>query len=443
LSVELEGMLRRVPGTRSTFAERQTGREYIDVVPDREAIARYGLSVRDVNDIVEAAVGGMSVSTVIAGRSRFSVNLRYAADFRADPEALRNILVPVPAVPAVAELELGGSGAGASSAGASAMSATRSTAGGAGMGGMAAGQAGASQAGAMSAAPMPAPAAMGGGGTTFGNVTDRFGQPGATVPLGALAEVRVVTGPPMIKDENGVLVGYTFADVDLSQRDLGGWVNDAKRVVAQELVLPPGYRIVWTGQYEFMEEMQNRMAWVVPLALVLVILLLRMGMRGWAQTGLVLTSLPFALIGSVWLLWGQDYNLSTAVWVGLIAVIGTATETGTLMVEFLDQAVARREQTSATDLTDLDDAIVEGASARIRPICMSVASTVLGLLPLLWEAGPGADVSARIAAPVVGGLVSCMVLTLLVLPAAYAILQRRRARADRAGEPPTSDGGIA
>jgi len=239
----------------------------------------------------------------------------------------------------------------------------------------------------------------------------------------------VVTGPPMIRDEDGVLVGYVYADIDLSQRDLGGWVNDAKELVREQLDLPPGNRLAWTGQYEFMEEMQDRMMWVVPLALVLVIALLRFAMRGWPQTLLVLTSLPFALVGSIWLLASQHFNLSTAVWVGLIAVIGIAQETGILMIEALDESLARRmrEKPSIT-LADLDDAVVEGGARRMRPLAMSVLSTVLGLLPLLWETGPGADVSARIAAPLIGGLWTCMILTLLVLPAAYVIWRRWQLR---------------
>ena len=442
ISIALEGMLRGVPGTRSTFAERQTGREYIDVAPDREAIARYGLSVRDVHDVIEAAVGGMQVSTVIAGRSRFSINVRYASDYRADPDALRRILVPVSTSEPVAEVEVGGSGAGSSSQASSMQGGSSLARAGAGsMGGM--GRSGASRSGAQmgssgSANPTPG---MGGPSAFAPDPSDRWRPSGATVPLGAIADVRVVTGPPMIKDENGVLVGYVFADIDASKRDLGGWVHDAKQLVDGELSLPPGYRLQWTGQYEFMEEMQARMTWVVPLTLLLVIFLLRRAMRGWAQTGLVLTSLPFALTGSVWLLHLQDYNVSTAVWVGLIAVIGTASETGILMVEFLDQAVSRSLQAKpALDLNDVNDAIVDGASSRVRPIVMSVASTVLGLMPLLWEAGPGADVSARIAAPVVGGLVSCLVLTLLVLPAAYTVWRRRQVRQARAIAPPIAAG---
>jgi Cu(I)/Ag(I) efflux system membrane protein CusA/SilA len=252
------------------------------------------------------------------------------------------------------------------------------------------------------------------------------------VPLGAIAEIKIVSGPPMIKDENGVLVGYVFADIDATQRDLGGWVDEAKARVQREFETPPGYRLQWTGQYEYLEEMQAKMAWVVPLTLFLVIYLLRRGMRGWAQTWLVLTSLPFALTGSIWLLSIQKYNISTAVWVGLIAVVGTACETGILMVEFLDQAVLSRQRADCPlEVQELDAIIADGATSRIRPIVMSIASTVLGLLPLLWETGPGADVSARIAAPVVGGLLSCFALTVIVLPAIYCIWQRRQLRRDQ------------
>jgi copper/silver efflux system protein len=268
-----------------------------------------------------------------------------------------------------------------------------------------------------------------GGLTSSPDFMEQWRQTGASVPLGELAEVRVSTGPPMIKDENGVLVGYVFADIDQTERDLGGWVRDAKAVVAAGLSLPAGYRLQWTGQYEFLAEMEARLRFVIPLTLVLVIVLLYLAMRGWPQTFLVLSSLPFAVAGSVWLLALMNYNLSTAVWVGLIAVAGVAAETGIVMVVYLDQAFARyMSEGRIQKPEDVDAAVVEGAAARVRPLVMTVATTVLGLLPLLWEAGVGADVSARTAAPVVGGLWSCMVLTLLVLPAAYAIWRRRQVR---------------
>jgi Cu(I)/Ag(I) efflux system membrane protein CusA/SilA len=431
ISVALEGMLRQVPGTRSTFAERQTGREYVDIVPNREAIARYGLTVRDVQDVVEAAVGGMPVSTAIAGRARFSINLRYAADQRSDPQALRRILVPVQATASVTDLGVGNAGAGTSGqAGGTVSSSGGGTSGG--MGSMGGGGQSATSGG--TSASLAAPP-MGGFSASL-DVMEQWRQPGAAVPLGQLADVRVTTGPPMIKDENGVLVGYVFADIDQTQRDLGGWVDDAKAVVASQLALPAGYRLQWTGQYEFLAEMEARLRYVIPLTLILVVALLYLSMRGWPQTFLVLSSLPFALAGSVWLLAFMHYNLSTAVWVGLIAVAGVAAETGIVMVVYLDESFARYMREGRIQKPeDVDAAVVEGAAARVRPLIMTVATTVLGLLPLLWESGVGADVSARTAAPVVGGLWSCMFLTLLVLPAAYAMWRRHQVRVTIAVSP--------
>jgi Cu(I)/Ag(I) efflux system membrane protein CusA/SilA len=270
---------------------------------------------------------------------------------------------------------------------------------------------------------------MGGGSSADPEFQEQWRQPGASIPLGQLADIRVTTGPPMIKDENGVLVGYVFADIDQTQRDLGGWVDEAKALVAARLALPPGYRLQWTGQYEFLEEMEQRLQYVIPLTLALVVALLYLSMRGWPQTFLVLSSLPFAVAGSVWLLAFMNYHLSTAVWVGLIAVAGVAAETGIVMVVYLDEAFARYMKEGRIGIpADVDAAVVEGAAARVRPLLMTVATTVLGLLPLLWESGVGADVSARTAAPVVGGLWSCMILTLLVLPAGYAMWRRGQLR---------------
>jgi Cu(I)/Ag(I) efflux system membrane protein CusA/SilA len=425
ISVALEGMLRRVPGTRSTFAERQTGREYVDIVPNREAIARYGLSVRDVQDVVEAAVGGMPVSTAIAGRARFSINLRYAADQRSDPQALRRILVPVQSSASAADAVGVNTGAGAS-AGAAGMATSGGGSAGGGMGSMGGGGQSSISPGASSVLPGAPPM---GGFSAPQDLMEQWRQPGAAVPLGELADVRVTTGPPMIKDENGVLVGYVFADIDQTERDLGGWVADAKAVVASQLSLPAGYRLQWTGQYEFLAEMESRLRYVIPLTLILVVTLLYLAMRGWPQTFLVLSSLPFAVAGSIWLLAFLDYNLSTAVWVGLIAVAGVSAGTGIVMVVYLDEAFARYvREGRIRKPADVDAAVVEGAAARVRPLVMTVATTVLGLMPLLWESGVGADVSARTAAPVVGGLLSCMLLTLLVLPAAYAMWRRHQVR---------------
>jgi copper/silver efflux system protein len=416
VSLELEGLLRQVPGTRSTFAERQTGREYIDIIPDREMIGRFGLSMREVLDVVEAAIGGMPISTAIDGRARYSVNVRYGADFRADPEALRGLLVPVPQPQSVA-LDGANSGRGA----ATSSSAARPDADG--MDAMGAMGSGGTNASSRRAGAAP----MNGGNSRPDAALSAWQQTGSAVPLGLLAEIRIVSGPPMIKDENGVLVGYVFADIDGAERDLGGWVDDAKEIVAKGLWLPSGYRLQWTGQYEFMAEMQARMRIVLPLTFVLIVALLYLSLRGWMQTWLVLLSLPFAVAGSVWLLAALDYNLSTAVWVGLIAVGGVAAQTGIVVIVYLDQAFNEWHASGRLRAAeDVDAAVIEGASKCLRPMLMTVATTVLGLAPLLFESGVGADLSARTAAPVVGGLWSCMFLTLLVLPAVYAIWRRHQ-----------------
>lgn len=251
---------------------------------------------------------------------------------------------------------------------------------------------------------------------------DLWRQPGAAVPLRTLADIRVVTGPPMIKNENGMLVGYVFADFDSAQRDLGGWVKDARQLVDAQFSLPPGYRLEWTGQYEFMANMQARLKVIVPLTLVLIIGLLYLALRGWGQTLLVLLSVPFAVVGSVWLMTALDYNLSTAVWVGLIAVGGVATQTSIVVVVYLDQALrSAHSENKLTHAEDIYTAVITGALRGVRPMSMTVATTVLGLLPLLWVSGVGADLSARTAAPVVGGMVGCLFLILLVIPAAYTI----------------------
>jgi copper/silver efflux system protein len=240
----------------------------------------------------------------------------------------------------------------------------------------------------------------------------------------------------MIKDENGVLVGYVFADIEGAQRDLGGWVKDAKALVQERLAVPAGFRLQWTGQYEFLADMEARMRFVLPLTFALIVALLYLSLRGWPQTLLVILSLPFAIAGSVWLLALLEYNLSTAVWVGLIAVGGVAAQTGIVVIVYLDQAFnAALEQGRLRTGEDVDCAVIEGATKCLRPMLMTVATTVLGLMPLLWSDGVGADLSARTAAPVVGGLWSCMFLTLLVLPAAYAIWRRWQLQRGRVAGP--------
>jgi len=301
---------------------------------------------------------------------------------------------------------------------------------GGGMGGMGGGggkRAGASMGmgGGPSAGAAGMAASEGGAG---GDAGEAFRPPGATVPLSELAQVVVTTGPPMIKDENGVLAGYVFVDIDTGARDLGGWVADAKRRVEEAVELPAGYRIEWTGQYEFLTQTRDRLVFVVPLTIAIILVLLYLSLRGLPQTLLVFTTLPFAVAGSIWLLAALGYNFSTAVWVGVIAVAGLAAEIGTVMVIYLDQAYRRRREAGPLTPADIDAAVIEGASHRVRPVLMTVCVSVLSLLPLLWSSGVGADVTARTAAPVVGGLLSATALTLLVLPAAYALWRRSQLR---------------
>jgi len=309
------------------------------------------MSVRDVQDLIEAAVGGMPVSTVIDGRARYSVNVRYAPDFRTDPRALQDLLVPIPAAESLSFAQAGAAGRGSAPA---SQSEVQSRSGGMGtMGGS----------GAMDSAPMGGISAGMRAPSASSDAWERWRQSGTVVPLAALADIRIVTGPPMIKNENGTLVGYVFADIDSSQRDLGGWVTDAKRLVSRQLQLPPGFRLQWTGQYEFMADMEARLRIVIPLTLILIVGLLYLSLRGWAQTWLVLLSLPFALAGSIWLLTLLEYNLSTAVWVGLIAVGGVAAQTGIVVVVYLDQAYqSTLEQGRLRSQEDIDAAVVDGAS---------------------------------------------------------------------------------
>jgi len=248
---------------------------------------------------------------------------------------------------------------------------------------------------------------------------------GATVPLGQLAEVRIAGGPPMIRDDGGLLVGYVYVDIESAARDVGGYVEEAKAVVRRaqadgRLAMPAGHFLKWTGQYELLEKTAERLRLVVPLTLLLIVLLLWVHFRNFTEVLIVLLSIPFALVGSIWLLWALDYHLSTAVWVGLIALVGLAAQTGFVMIVYIDNAYERRR--AAGKIRDLDDIIwahMEGTVLRVRPKLMTVATMLAGLLPLLWAEGSGADVMKRIAAPMVGGLATSAFLTLEVIPVVY------------------------
>ncbi len=433
---ELEKSLSKLPGTRSVYSDRNTGGFFIDIIPDREAIARYGLTMQDVNDVIEAAIGGMPVSVTVEGRNRFSVNVRYPRELRQNVDRLKEILIPLPA-----------SAGDKSSSGMPTMGALPTfteppllasndpivdyqalakTVQFAQMGNMPAGGgsidrpfpgAGMSS-GQMAPSKMPANAAgMSGSSST---PTFKLPEGRASIPLGQIAEVKIVGGPPMIRDENGMLVGYVYVDMDQTKRDIGGYVDEAKKTVAAEISIPAGYYLKWTGQYELLEAMAKRMKIVIPITLILVVILLYLNFRNVTETLIVLASVPFALVGSIWLMYFLGYNYSTATLVGIIALVGLATQTGIVMVLYLDHAYERRKKAGKIrDLNDIIWAHMEGTVMRVRPKLMTVTTTAVGLIPLLWASGTGADVMKRIAAPMVGGLITSTFLTLEIIPVVY------------------------
>ncbi|MBK9139911.1 MAG: efflux RND transporter permease subunit [Verrucomicrobia bacterium] len=381
IGATLERVLQGIPGTRSAYAERVTGGYFLDIVPNRAEIARYGLNVEDVLEQVEIAIGGMAIDRTIEGRERYSINVRYSRELRDDPEKLKRVLVPV----------------------------TAGSVGGAGNESM-----------AESGPSAESPAV-------------------AQVTLGQLADIRISHGAPLIKNENGALVGYVF--VDVAGRDLGSYLKDARAAVdakiAEDELLPPGYGVAWTGQFEHLLRVRERLKVVVPLTLAIIFLLLYLNFKSVPATLIILLSVPFALTGSFWLLWWLDYHLSIAVWVGIIALAGLAAQTGTVMIIYLDEAFHTWQRAGRMRTQhDLFEAITYGAVQRVRPKLMTVATTILGLLPALWATGAGAEAIQRIAAPMVGGLVTSLFLTLEIVPAIYSLWRGRQVEWVRGPQPP-------
>jgi Cu(I)/Ag(I) efflux system membrane protein CusA/SilA len=424
IGIELERLLTPIPGTRSVFYERNTGGLYLDVIPDRDAMARYGLTVGDLNRVVEAAIGGAPIGITVDGRNRFSINVRYPQDLRNDVEKLRRLMVPVGAG--------GGRGGGGGMGTSGSLEPDReprlllaqnmgmgAQAGGAGPGKAQSGNPLAISSAGATATDAPT-LGWGGAGTAGGQAGT-----GAFVPLGQVAEVKIAGGPPMIRDDGGLLVGFVYVDIETGQRDVGGYVNEAKEIVRKaqadgRLAMPTGYLLKWTGQYELMEQMAERMRLVIPLTLLLIVLLLYLHFRNFTEVLIVLLSIPFALVGSVWLMWALDYHLSTAVWIGIIALVGLAAQTGIVMIVYIDNAYERRRAAGKIrDLSDIIWAHMEGTVQRVRPKLMTVATMLAGLIPLLWATGSGADVMKRIAAPMVGGLLTSAFLTLEIIPVIY------------------------
>lgn len=425
VGLSLERVLGAVPGTRSAFYERTLGGYYIDIVPDRDALARYGLTVRDIHDVVEMAIGGESITRTVEGRARFSVNVRYPRDLRDDPARLREVLVPVRP------------GGGMGMQGSLDLRGLYFDGKALAMGGMDGGGASMARPGGSPTAPMDmgapvqfrSPVMMASDAPAqnpFAGFEPIGGAaPGVIhVPLGQLAEVKVVNGPPMIRNENGMLAGYVFVDVDETRIDLGSYVDSAREAVAQATadgtLKLGGALLEWTGEYELMEKMAEKMRVILPITFLLIVVLLYVHFRNVIQTLIVLTTVPFAMVGSIWLLWLLDYRLSTAVYVGMIALVGLAAETGIVMMVYLDKAYERRKAAGKMrNLQDIIHAHTEGTVMRVRPKLMTVSTTAISLVPLLWAQGAGADVMRRLAAPMIGGLATSIFLTLEIIPVLY------------------------
>ena len=344
---QVEAVIRAVPGTSSAYAERVIGGYYLEIVPDRDALGRYGLMVADVQNVISVALGGEAVTTTVEGRERYTVNIRYPRELRSNPQAIgADVQVPL--------------------------------------------------------------------------------ANGSSVPLGEVASVKLTRGATSIRTENGQLAVYIF--VDITDRDLGGYVADARQAVAKEVRFPPGYYVSWSGQFEYLERAEARLKIVIPITLLIIFLLLYLNFRALAETLIVMLSLPFSLVGGIWLMWWLGFNMSVAVAVGFIALAGVAAETGVVMLIYLEQAMTElRAQRAAVGRrftrTDLYNAIMLGAVDRVRPKMMTVVAIMAGLVPILWSTGAGSEVMQRIAVPMIGGMVSSTVLTLIVIPAIFAVVK--------------------
>lgn len=334
----IEMIAKDVPGTRSVYAERVSGGYFLDFTIKREEIARYGLTVMEVNKYIESAIGGENIDITIEGRERYPINVRYLRELRDDPDKLGRVLIDTPS--------------------------------------------------------------------------------GAQVPLAQLATLRMVSGPSMIRDEDGMLSGYVY--VDMAGRDVGSYVNDLKQAVQAKVELPTGYTITWSGQYEFMQRVTERLKIFVPLTIAIIFVLYYFTFRSVAETLMVMLGVPLSLVGGIWYVSLLGYNMSIAVWVGLIALAGVAAETSAVMVAYLDEAVKRRRDAGRLNsFDDLSNTVLNGAVERIRPLAMAGLANILGLVPVMWATGTGADVMKRLAAPMIGGVGSAMLLTLFVIPAVY------------------------
>ena len=353
VSEDIERAMKTLPETTSAFGDRAVGGYYLDFDISREGAARYGLTVGDVQDVIQSAIGGMNITETVEGLERYPVNLRYPRGLRDDMESLKRVLIATPT--------------------------------------------------------------------------------GAQIPLAMVAEIDYQRGPPVIKSEDARPNAWIY--VDISTSDIGGFVEKAKDVLANQVNIPAGYTVTWSGQFEYMERAAARLQIVAPATLLVIFLLLYFNFRNIVEPVIVMLSIPFGLIGGIWLVYMNDYNISVAVAVGFIALAGMAAEIGVLVLSFIDGEIAERRASSpnALSLTEIKDAVFTGTSKRVRPVAMTAISTMAGLIPIMLSSGTGSDVTHRIAAPMLGGMLTVMILNLVVLPVIYSIVlefqEQRRQRA--------------
>jgi len=338
----IEQTLKTMPTTRSAFADKTAGGYYLDFDIKREEAARYGLTVGDIQDVIQSAIGGMNISTAIEGLERYPINIRYPRALRDNQESLKRVLIPTPT--------------------------------------------------------------------------------GAQIPLSLVADLHLRRGPPSIKTENATPNAWVY--VDINTADIGGYVSDARQLIADKIKLPAGYSLVWSGQFEYMQRAQARLKVVIPLTLLSIFLLLYLNFRNFFAPLVVMLSIPFALVGGFWMVWILGYQISVAVAVGFIALAGVSAEIGVLVMTFIDQAVLKLRLVKGQNLSasDIKDAVQQGTNARVRPIAMTATAIIAGLIPIMWGAGAGSDVMQRIAAPMIGGMLSATLLSLLVLPVIYGMM---------------------
>jgi Cu(I)/Ag(I) efflux system membrane protein CusA/SilA len=341
---DLEEVMRGVPGTTSAFAERAVGGNYLDIAIDRREAARFGLQVGDVQNVIQTALGGMSVTTTVEGLERYTVNLRYSRELRDNIESIKHVLVAA--------------------------------------------------------------------------------SDGRQVPLGQVASITPTKGPMVVRSENTRPNAWVF--VDIRGIDIGTYIKNAQRAVTQNVKLPIGYTVVWSGEFEYMERMQKRMMVVIPLTLFIILFIIFLNTKSLVKTAIVFLAVPFSLVGAIWFIYILGYNMSLAVWVGMIALAGLDAETGVIMLLYLEKAFENaKKQGGMKTLVDLRGAIDQGAVQRVRPKIMTASVIIAGLLPIMWSAGTGSDVMKRIAAPMVGGVITSVIMELLAYPAIYYLWKKR------------------